>query len=62
MPVVSKVVTVSGSGVIDPKNLECPIGTPITALFDACGGLKEETYKLIMGGPMMGLAQYNLRR
>lgn len=60
MPVVSKVVTVSGSGVIDPKNLECPIGTPITALFDACGGLKDETYKLIMGGPMMGLAQYNL--
>ena len=60
MPVVSKVVTVSGSGVIDPKNLECPIGTPITKLFDACGGLKEETYKLIMGGPMMGLAQYNL--
>ena len=54
MPVVSKVVTVSGSGVIDPKNLECPIGTPITKLFDACGGLKEETYKLIMGGPMMG--------
>ena len=35
MPVVSKVVTVSGSGVIEPKNLECPIGTPITALFDA---------------------------
>ena len=60
MPVVSKVVTVSGSGVIEPKNLECPIGTPITALFDACGGLKDETYKLIMGGPMMGLAQYNL--
>ena len=55
MPVVSKVVTVSGSGVIEPKNLECPIGTPITKLFDACGGLKEETYKL-----MMGLAQYNL--
>ncbi len=60
MPVVSKVVTVSGSGVIEPKNLECPIGTPITALFDACGGLKDETYKLIMGGPMMGLAQYSV--
>ena len=60
MPVVNKIVTVSGSGVIEPKNIECPIGTPITALFDACGGLKEETYKLIMGGPMMGLAQYNL--
>ena len=68
MPVVSKVVTVSGSGVIDPKNLECPIGTPITALFDACGGdvieatggMVKEPKKIIMGGPMMGLAQYNL--
>ena len=57
MPVVSKVVTVSGSGVIEPKNLECPIGTPITKLFDACGGLKDETFKLIAGGPMMGMAQ-----
>ena len=36
------------------------IGTPITKLFDACGGLKDETYKLIMGGPMMGLAQYDV--
>ena len=60
MPVVSKVVTVSGSGVIEPKNLECPIGTPISKLFDACGGLKDDTYKLIMGGPMMGLAQYSV--
>ena len=59
MPVVNKIVTVSGSGVIEPKNVECPIGTPISNLFDACGGLKEETYKLIMGGPMMGLAQYS---
>ena len=59
MPVVNKVVTVSGSGVIEPKNIECPIGTPVSKLFDACGGLKDETYKLIMGGPMMGLAQYS---
>jgi len=58
MPVVRKIVTVSGSGVIDPKNLECPIGTPVKNLFDACGGLKDGTYKLIMGGPMMGMAQY----
>ena len=60
MPVVSKIVTVSGSGVIEPKNIECPIGTPITDLFDACGGLKDNTYKLIMGGPMMGMPQYRL--
>ena len=57
MPVVRKVVTVSGSGVVEPKNLECPIGTPVSLLFDACGGLKDETFKLIAGGPMMGMAQ-----
>ena len=60
MPVVSKIVTVSGSGVVEPKNIECPIGTPISKLFDACGGLDEKTYKLIMGGPMMGLAQHSV--
>lgn len=58
MPVVHKIVTVSGSGVVDPKNVECPIGTPVSCLFDFCGGLKEGTYKLIAGGPMMGMAQY----
>jgi len=58
MPVVRKVVTVSGSGVVEPKNLECPIGTPVSLLLDACGGLKDGTYKLIAGGPMMGMAQY----
>ena len=58
MPVVKKVVTVSGSGVVEPKNIECPIGTPVSALFDFCGGLKDGTYKLIAGGPMMGMAQY----
>ena len=58
MPVVRKIVTVSGSGVVEPKNLECPIGTPVTNLLDACGGLKDGTYKLIAGGPMMGMAQY----
>ena len=58
MPVVKKVVTVSGSGVNEPKNLECPIGTPVSLLFDACGGLKDNTFKIIAGGPMMGMAQY----
>lgn len=58
MPVVKKIVTVSGSGVNEPKNLECPLGTPISALLDACGGVKDETYKLIAGGPMMGIAQF----
>ena len=58
MPVVNKVVTVSGSGIVEPKNIECPIGTPVSLLLDACGGVKDGTYKLIAGGPMMGMAQY----
>ena len=58
MPVVNKVVTVSGSGVVEPKNIECPIGTPVSLLLDFCGGVKDGTYKLIAGGPMMGMAQY----
>ena len=58
MPVVKKIVTVSGSGVVEPKNVECPIGTPVSLLFDFCGGLKDGTFKIIAGGPMMGMAQY----
>ena len=58
MPVVSKVVTVSGSGVMEPKNVECPIGTLVSDLLDYCGGVKETTFKIVAGGPMMGMAQY----
>ena len=58
MPVVNKLVTVSGSGIMEPKNIECPIGTPVSRLLDFCGGVKDGTFKLIAGGPMMGMAQY----
>ena len=60
MPVTHRVVTVSGSGVNEPKNLECPIGTPISELLDACGGVKKSTFKILMGGPMMGHSQYDM--
>ena len=59
LPVISRVVTVTGSGVMEPKNLECPVGTPLSDLLNCCGGVSERTYKLIMGGPMMGHAQYS---
>lgn len=36
------------------------MGTPLKCVFDACGGVKENTFKILMGGPMMGNAQYNL--
>ena len=59
MPLVSKCVTVDGSAVITPKNVIAPIGTPIGRLFDACGGLKDDCKKILMGGPMMGAAVPN---
>lgn len=59
-PVTHRVVTVSGSGVAEPKNLLCPIGTPIRFLLDACGGVDPKTFKILMGGPMTGRAQYDM--
>ncbi len=56
MPLVSRVVTVSGSAIANPKNLRCPVGTMVSDLVTACGGFKEEPYKIIAGGPMMGSA------
>ncbi len=59
-PVTHRIVTVSGSGINEPKNLLCPIGTPIRELLDACGGVKKNTFKILMGGPMMGHSQYDM--
>lgn len=53
MPVIRRIVTISGSAVAEPKNLEARIGTPIEKLIDACGGFKEAPNKLLAGGPMM---------
>jgi electron transport complex protein RnfC len=59
MPLTEKFVTVDGSAVKDPKNVIAPIGTPISELFDFCGGFKEEPKKVILGGPMMGFSAPN---
>ena len=59
MPLIKRIVTVSGDALMDPKNLLVPIGTSFEALIDACG-YKENPYKVLSGGPMMGAAQYDL--
>jgi electron transport complex protein RnfC len=59
-PLVERVVTVTGSGIKEPKNLIARIGTPFQNLIDYCGGLVENTTKILMGGPMMGVAQHSL--
>jgi electron transport complex protein RnfC len=59
-PLIERVVTVTGPGIARPANLLVPLGTPLKALIDHCGGLSPETRQVIMGGPMMGLAQKRL--
>lgn len=55
-PLIERVVTVTGKEVQRPCNLRARIGTPLTTLIDAAGGIPESTGKVISGGPMMGKA------
>ena len=55
-PLISKCVTVDGPAVKEPKNVIVPMGTPVSTLFDYCGGLKDDVKKIILGGPMTGTA------
>jgi electron transport complex protein RnfC len=58
MPVVERVVTVTGSAVKNPKNLMVKMGTSFNEVVEFCGGYTEDLGKIINGGPMMGIAQY----
>ncbi len=53
-PLISRVVTVSGGSLPDPKNLEVPIGTRVADLIAFCGGIRTEAKRFVNGGPMMG--------
>ena len=53
-PLVSRLVTVTGPGIKAPGNFEVPLGTPVSDLLAAAGGVCHEQVELIMGGPMMG--------
>lgn len=58
MPLVERVVTVTGKIVKEPKNLLVRLGTTFQDLIDQCGGLTEPAGKIISGGPMMGNPQW----
>ena len=59
-PLIERVVTVTGEGINQPKNLNVRIGTKIADLIGECGGFKEGVAKVISGGPMMGFALSSL--
>ncbi len=60
LPLIDRVVTVSGGGVAEPKNVRVRLGTPIADLLDFCGGLTTTAVKVVNGGPMMGKAVSDL--
>ena len=53
-PLLDRIVTVTGPGVRQPKNVLAPVGTLLSAIVAFCGGMSEETTRLVAGGPMMG--------
>jgi len=60
MPLIERIVTVTGQGVNNPGNLMVKIGTSFREVIEQCGGLKGKTGKVIAGGPMMGITQFSL--
>lgn len=59
-PLVERVVTVTGEGIKEPKNLLTKVGTLVSDLLEECGGFKSAAAKVISGGPMMGFAMFSL--
>jgi H+/Na+-translocating ferredoxin:NAD+ oxidoreductase subunit C len=60
LPLVERVVTVTGRGLRTPSNLIVPVGTKLGDLLAMCGGLRDDAAEIVFGGPMMGIAQRSL--
>lgn len=56
-PLIERVVTITGEGIREPKNILARVGTPLADLLQFCGGITADAVKIICGGPMMGFAQ-----
>ncbi len=59
-PLVSRSLTIAGDAVATPKNLRVPIGSMLDGILDYCGGFSKTPYKVLSGGPMMGIALADL--
>ncbi|NQT30133.1 MAG: electron transport complex subunit RsxC [Candidatus Saganbacteria bacterium] len=56
-PLIKRIVTVTGPGIAEPKNLCVRIGTSFSDVIAQCGGMIDAATRIIMGGPMMGVSQ-----
>jgi electron transport complex protein RnfC len=60
LPLIERIVTITGLGVTRPANFIVPVGTKVGDLIEAAGGLKEDAHEIVFGGPMMGAPQASL--
>jgi electron transport complex protein RnfC len=60
LPLVERIVTVTGRGVRRPSNVIVPVGTRVGDLVASCGGMTADAREIVFGGPMMGQAQASL--
>ena len=60
IPLIERVTTVTGGAIKEPQNLLLRIGTTFAQAVTLCGGFLQAPVKVIMGGPMMGMAQRTL--
>ncbi len=61
-PLTEAVMTVSGNGISEAKNLRVALGTPFTSIIEYCGGMKDNAVKIVAGGPMMGKSLVSLNQ
>lgn len=60
MPLIHKVMTITGEAVHSPCNVDVPLGVSHSYVLEKCGGAKDDVVKFISGGPMMGMAMSSL--
>jgi electron transport complex protein RnfC len=60
LPLIERIVTVTGPGVRDPGNWIVPVGTRLVDVIAGSGGLTDDASEIIFGGPMMGVAVASL--
>jgi Na+-translocating ferredoxin:NAD+ oxidoreductase subunit C len=60
LPLIERIVTVTGNGVNRPSNLTVPVGVKLRDVLDFCGGLTADAAQIVFGGPMMGMVQADL--
>ena len=56
MPLTYRSMTIDGGAIKEPANVRVPLGTPISFIVEQVGGFKQDPYRVLMGGPMMGIA------